>query len=75
MFIVTDRYVEPTKCNDDVDPTLKKDKRESKKSYTTITIVLTVAIISIDDANITTQNMDCKKALRANQVGALRTGV
>lgn len=59
--IVTVRYFEPTKFNDDVDPTSKKDKRESKKGYTTITIVAAVAIISIDDANITTQNMDSKK--------------
>lgn len=56
----------PTKCNDDVNSEAKeKSCRDKIKPDTTISIVLPVAIISIDDANVTQNSVEKKP--RANQ--------
>lgn len=53
----------PTKCNDGVKSVLEKHNKI--KSDTTISIVLPVAIIRIDDGNVTT---NIEKNMGANQM-------
>lgn len=59
----------PTKCNDDVNSEDEEKSCTDKiKTDTTISIVLPVVIISIDDANVTQNSVE--KKLRANQDSA-----
>lgn len=59
----------PTKCNDNVNfEGEEKTCTDKIKTSTTISIVLPVAIISIDDANVTQNSVEKKP--RANQESA-----
>lgn len=48
----------PTKCNDDVNSDVEKTCTDKIKTDQTISIVLPVAIISIDDANVTQNSVE-----------------
>lgn len=48
----------PTKCNDDVNSDDEKTCTDKIKTDQTISIVLPVAIISIDDANVTQNSVE-----------------
>lgn len=64
----------PTKCNDDVNSEDEEKTCTDKiKTNTTISIVLPVAIISIDDANVTQNSVE--KILRANQESSAHNGL